>query len=292
MNLYGFVGNESTNAVDILGLIDGKDFEFAAALKVKFGFDSHGLVYEGVDFGIGINGRCVENANIRLDLNGSVYTGGIGTRTGLIGISKSVGYNLSGTVSVTLGTGESRRMPVHLSNNQMTSSTGNSFNKSLTLGQAYNWNSELGGSRIGILGLRVGDFAASTSNDFFAFPSPAGGSTDHSLTGGLVLTGRLNSGLLELSYQDFTGIGMSNPGSIFAPMPIGPHGTQYQIGDLDLNRADTSLRYSSDNGQSLTLGFSGPGWGQNAVHYLKNIQRFLHSDRRVFIEFQQTIPQK
>jgi hypothetical protein len=245
INLFDFLGNDSIDLVDGLGLSD-KSFEFAAFLNFRLGFDSRGVVYQGVDVSTSVAGRCVENAEIRFDLMGSFYTGGVGTSTVRRGFAPSRGYDLSGTVSVVLGTGESSRMPIYLPNINHQSSIDNTFENSLMYGRSWNYNSALGLTELGIIGLRVGNVGFSMNNDTNNLPH-FGGGTDHSWTGGGVITARLGGGsLLELGYQSFTGIGLGyGSGGINSEFinPVGPFGTQVQGEDLDLNRADTFLRY-------------------------------------------------
>lgn len=141
-NLYAFVLNDPVNLIDPEGLSpNDRPFNWGAILSVSFGADSKGRgIFQGINMDVALEGACIENAKVRLDLSGNIYTGGIGTSVS----SLRSGYDLAGTLSIFLGNGKSASMPVHLSNSRQVSALSNRFENSVMYGRSLNLNANMG----------------------------------------------------------------------------------------------------------------------------------------------------
>ena len=143
----------------------------------------------------------------------------------------------------------------------------NTFQNSFTWGQAWNYNSALGGTtRVGFMGLRADNFFMQYNNDVNRFPYGEG--TDHGWTGGGVLGFYVGGGnSIETGFQDFTGDILG-----FNRRHVGDGRSRdgYYLqdqGELSLNRAEWFLRYGGSQG-SATLSISSPDW--------LNVQHLIH----------------
>jgi hypothetical protein len=268
-NLYNFVTNNPISLFDILGLFDP---ELGVAIMFGFGLDNKtGPYISTISFaGSASQGLC-DDLYLRADINIRIYTGGLGTsitNTGFFDFE----YDLTGSLSGSIGSGEGEPVPSYTLNYYCRSAIDNQFQNSFTYGQALNYNSSVGRTQSGFIGLRSDHFYFNYNNDSRGFPTWGGGS-DWSWTGGGAIGLYLGGGeYAETGFQDFTGRYIRrdlrhNVIDINNPRLDGVYDqTQGQLG---LNRAEWYMRYGNNQG-SITASRSAPDsdW--------LNIQNLIH----------------
>ncbi|MBP7830096.1 MAG: hypothetical protein KA248_09290 [Kiritimatiellae bacterium] len=264
-NLYAFVRNSPIDLVDILGLVDP---ELGVALAIGLGWDNATGPYISTVSLVGsaAQGLC-DNLKFRGDVHVRFYTGGLGTTHGDRSFT-DFALDLTGSLSATLGEGSGAGTSYYTLNYQTRSAVENTFQNSISLGQARNYNSALGQkTRVGFMGLRADNFFMQYNNDV-ACPPTWGEGTDHGWTGGGILGLYVGGGnSIETGFQDFTGDlinrRLRHPGD---GRSRDGYYRQTQ-GDLSLNRAEWFLRYGGGQG-AATLSISSPDW--------LNVQHFIH----------------
>jgi hypothetical protein len=165
-------------------------------------------------------------------------------------------------------------------NHYTKSAIGNTYRNSVTWGQAFNYNSNVGGTRNGFIGLRADDFFAHYTNDAAEVPT-YGGNTDYAWTAGAIVGIYAGGGeYAELGFQDFTGR------YIHRNDTVSPGGRRHYRQDQDqrvLNNAEWYFRYGNMNSGSITAHIESPEWlnGQHIVHDLRNnIPRFWYEEEQ------------
>ena len=180
INLYGYVRNNSISTYDLLGLAEP---EFGAAFNISVGYGHNGLYIDPLSFvGSATQGLC-DDLKIKGDFNIRFYTGDM---LGAPPDGSGFGYDITGTIAGMLGQGSADSTPSYSLNHYTKSAIGNTYRNSVTWGQAFNYNSNVGGTQNGFIGLRAEDFFAHYTNDVDEIPTYGGG-YDHAWTAGAIV---------------------------------------------------------------------------------------------------------
>jgi RHS repeat-associated protein len=273
INLYGFVRNNSISAYDLFGLAEP---EFGAAFNISIGYGRKGLYINSLSFvGSATQGLC-DDLKIKGDFNIRFYTGDV---LGAPSDGSGFGYDITGTIAGMLGKGSADSTPSYSLNHYTKSAIGNTYRNSFAWGQSFNYNSNVGGTNNGFIGLRADDFFAHYSNDVGEFPT-YGGPTDYAWTAGAIVGIYTGGGeYAELGFQDFTGRYIDR--SITDPISGRQHYRQNPDQRI-LNNAEWYFRYGNMDSGSITAHIESPEWlnGQHIVHDTRNIARFLYPEER------------
>ncbi|WP_144686707.1 RHS repeat domain-containing protein [Desulfobotulus alkaliphilus] len=280
INLYGFVGNDGLNWVDLLGLTE---IEFRAMINFTLGVESGGMMIPKISIVVSGQAKCTENLRITADFSVDAYSGGMGTSNN----SRGNGYELAGFLRVTHGDGVGHDLPVTLISRNTHSAFPDNFKNSGTWGGGYAMNA--GTSRWTshhIFAARGSDWAFDYQNDQGKYPFlPLGKGTDEGRTAKAILHVKLKNGaIVHFGNEQFTGI----PRDHLNPNKTSKHFYDQTETGKDLNRSDTFAGVTQ-NGQTYRLGASGSHWAQNFVHRLKfnDVPLFEQTDQgRGFVEIE------
>lgn len=219
------------------------------------------------------------------------------------------------SASIAFGEGKGDPMNSYTINYDLPEPFVNTFNRSISIGQALTWNSAINDKfnfkdiqRQGFYNIRIGDFSLSTNNDSRYY---LGGNTDYGWTGGIILSFLLASGeIIEAGYQNFTGkynekgkqekeidsldslkynkdnfLGLSKrewKGEIKEEKNNILYNTPYHSQDeyqQSFNKASTYFRLVGNNSQ-IRLDFECDGYLQNWLHLLLKNLKFPYNNGR------------
>lgn len=223
--------------------------------------------------GLGYGQRWGDAAGIAA-LNASVYNHGLGTPVN----GKDLVVDVTAVAYLTVGGGKSTPLTTNTLNYNSPSAIQNDFQNSFSYGQLLTWNSALNGQRFsladiqrqGMIGFRLGDFNVSSNNDTKYYGGDAG---DKKWTGGISVV----TPLFEVGFQDFSGDYLHGKDRFDDDDELREFNKKNGINSFEsfhrqtqlqknLNKASTYFRFSTANGDNLTVDFVGDAWFQNAIH--------------------------
>lgn len=272
INLSNFIRNDSINSSDYLGLVDP---EFGGMFNVSLGWGRNGLFVSSISFaGSASQGLC-ENLKIKGDFNIRFYTGDeLGTPVG----GKGFGYDITGTISTMVGEGAADPIPSYSLNYHTKSAINNSYMNSFNYGRSFNYNSNVGSTKNGFIGVRTDNYYIHYNNDAKEFPTY--GNSDYAWTAGAIIGIYAGGGeYAELGYQDFTGRYIDRE---LTENINGRVHYQQEQDQRGLNKARWYTRYGNVNSGSITANVESTEWlnGQHIIHDIRGFSRFLYEEEQ------------
>ncbi|MGD1846914.1 MAG: RHS repeat-associated core domain-containing protein [Salibacteraceae bacterium] len=288
LSTYQFSSNKPIHTNELEGLEAGPlRLGATASTSISFGAEKtprvSGSMTVSAQVGIG-NPQQNWRGNFKLDLTGTAYNGGLGVSQN----GRGMQWDLSAALTGTAGTGVGDPLPTYTLNYHSKSGIPNEYNRSISFGSMYTFNSTIGQSaekhkslgvyRQGLIGFRLGGISVSSNNDSELY---GGEGTDEGFTGGIIASTMYRGALLEFGYQSFTGANKhGDPGKPKAHHMVGDRRIRTQTAEqLTYNKAITFGRVSGQFGRwngTATIDWYTGGWFQNAIHRFASQEYFIY----------------